>query len=56
MVLSRLAELELAKECKAAIRRGLRDLAERDKREAEKQQMMLEALEDLENKFPPNPF
>ena len=51
-----MAELQLAKECEAAIRRGLRDLAERHKREAEKQQMLREALEDLENKFPPNPF
>jgi hypothetical protein len=51
-----MAELQLAKECEAAIRRGLRDLVERRKHEAEKRQMLLEALEDLENKFPPNPF
>ena len=49
-----MAELQLAKECEAAIRHGLRELAERRKREAEKRQMLLEALEDLE-KSPPLP-
>ncbi len=50
-----MAELQLAKECEAAIRRGLRDLAERHKREEEKQQMLREALEDLAAN-PPLPF
>ena len=50
-----MAELQLAKECEAAIRRSLRDLAERHKREAEKQQMLWEALEDLAAN-PPLPF
>ena len=47
-----MAELQLAKECEAAIRRGLRDLAERHKREEEKHQMLREALADLEIDFP----
>ena len=47
-----MAELQLAKDCEAAIRRGLRDLAERHKREAEKHQMLREALEDLEKRSP----
>jgi Arc/MetJ-type ribon-helix-helix transcriptional regulator len=50
-----MAELQLAKECEAVIRRGLRDLAERHKREAEKQQMLREALENLAAN-PPLPF
>jgi hypothetical protein len=40
-------ELELAKECEAAIRRGLKKLAERRKHEEEKHRMLREALEDL---------
>jgi hypothetical protein len=40
-------ELQLAKECEAAIRRGLKELAERRKQEEEKHRMLPEALEEL---------
>jgi hypothetical protein len=47
-------ELQLAKECEAAIRRGLKKLAERLKQEEEKRRMLREALEDLgvSSRFP----
>ena len=40
-------ELKLAKECEAAIRYGLKELADRRKQEEEKHQMLREALQDL---------
>jgi hypothetical protein len=45
----------LAKECEAATRRGLKELAERRKEEAEKHRMLREALEEmaLGAQFPP---
>jgi hypothetical protein len=48
-------ELQLAKECEAATRRGLKELAERRKEEAEKHRMLREALEEmaLGAQFPP---
>jgi hypothetical protein len=45
-------ELELAKECEAAIRRGLKDSAARHKQEEEKKQMLREALADIAIDFP----
>jgi hypothetical protein len=48
-------ELRLAKECEAATRRGLEELAERRWQEAEKQRMLREVLEEitLGAQFPP---
>jgi hypothetical protein len=40
-------ELQLAKECEAATRRGLKELAERHRQEAEKHRMLREVLEEL---------
>jgi hypothetical protein len=40
-------ELQLAKECEAATRHGLKELAERRKQEAEKHRMLREAVEDM---------
>jgi hypothetical protein len=40
-------ELQLAKECEAATRRGLRELAEWRRQEAEKHRMLREVLEEL---------
>jgi hypothetical protein len=40
-------ELQLAKECEAATRRGLKELAERRRQEAEKHRMLREVLEEL---------
>jgi hypothetical protein len=40
-------ELQLAKECEAATRRGLKELADRRKQEAEKHRMLREVLEEL---------
>jgi hypothetical protein len=40
-----LLELQLAKECEGLIRRGLRQLAERRRRQAEKEQMLKEVAE-----------
>jgi hypothetical protein len=42
-----LEELQLAKECEAATRRGLKELAERHRQEAEKHRMLREVLEEL---------
>jgi hypothetical protein len=48
-------ELQLAKECEAATRRGLKELAERRWQEAEKHRMLREVLEELAfgAQFPP---
>jgi hypothetical protein len=48
-------ELQLAKECEAATRRGLKELADRRKAEAEKQRMLREVLVEmaLGAQFPP---
>ena len=40
-------DLQLAKEYEAATRRGLKELAERHKQEAEKHRMLREVLEEL---------
>ena len=40
-------ELQLAKECEAAMCRGLKESAERRRQEAEKHRMLREALEDM---------
>jgi hypothetical protein len=40
-------ELELAKERKAATRRGLKELAEQRRQEKEKHRMLRDVLEDL---------
>jgi hypothetical protein len=40
-------ELQLAKECEAAARRGLKELAERHRQEAEKHRMLREVLEEM---------
>lgn len=48
-------QLQLAKECEAAARRGLKELAERHRQEAEKHRMLREVLEELAlgARFPP---
>jgi hypothetical protein len=43
-------ELQLAKECEAAIGEGLKELAERRKREAEKQRLLRKVVEEFKCK------
>jgi hypothetical protein len=40
-------DLQLAKECEAAARRGLKELAERHRQEAEKHRMLRAVLEEM---------
>jgi hypothetical protein len=50
-----MAELQLAKDCEVVIKRGLKDLAERRKREAEKYGLLKEVADEFARKWPPPP-